>query len=159
MSEVHLRRITDAIEQACVGLRVGDDQVRFVATNAESLAQATVNPRLVPLAISDGTARGYSEPHVPMIGFVMYEIDCGVGFILRLMIDRAHQRKGYGRAALKEVIRRLRLEPEVEMIATRHRHDNAPMAALCRSLGFVAWHREGIDSNSGEIYLRLPAER
>jgi hypothetical protein len=24
----------------------------------------------------------------------MYEIDCGVGLILRLMIDRAHQRKG-----------------------------------------------------------------
>lgn len=31
---------------------------------------------------------------VPMVGFGMYEIDCGVGLILRLMIDRAHQRKG-----------------------------------------------------------------
>src|SRR5262245_9955567 len=159
MSEVHLRRITGAIEQACVELRVGDDQVGFVATNAESLAQAKANPRLVPLAIYDRTACGYPAPHVPMIGFAMYEIDCGVGFIFRLMIDRAHQRKGYGRAALEEVIRRLRLEPEVEMIATRHRHDNSAMAALCQSLGFVAWHLDGINRKPGEIYLRLPAER
>jgi diamine N-acetyltransferase len=82
MSEVHLRRITDAIEQACVGLRVGDDQVRFVAPNAESLAQARANPLLVSLAIYDRTACGYPEPHVPMIGFVMYEIDWGSGLSL-----------------------------------------------------------------------------
>ena len=159
MSEVHLRRITTAIEPACVGLRVGGDQVGFVATNAESLAQAKANPSLVPLAIYDRVACGYPHPHVPVIGFVMYEVDCGVGFILRLMIDRAHQRKGYGRAALKEVIRRLRLEPEVELIATRHRRDNAVMAALCRSLGFVPWDLEGIALKPGEVYLRLPSER
>ena len=51
MTEVHLRRITAAIEEACLGLRVGDDQVGFVATNAQSLDQAKANPGLVPLAI------------------------------------------------------------------------------------------------------------
>ena len=99
------------------------------------------------------------QPRVPMVGFVMYEIDCGVGLILRLMIDRAHQRKGYGRAALVEVIRRLRLEPEVEMVVTSHRHDNAVVAALFRSLGFVPWELEGIALKSGEVYLRLPEGR
>jgi diamine N-acetyltransferase len=91
-----------------------------------------------------------------MIGFVMYEVDVGVGFIVRVMIDRAHQRKGYGRATLLEVIRRLRLHPAVEMIATSHRHDNEVMASLCRSLGFVPWT---IDPTfpvpAGEVYLRL----
>ena len=86
----------------------------------------------------------------------MYEIDCGVGLIIRLMIDRAHQRKGYGRAALPEIMRRLRLEPEVEMIVTSHRHDNAVVAALLRSLGFVPWELEGIALKPGEVYLRLP---
>ena len=99
MAEVHLRRITADNEQECLGLRVDDAQARFVATNAQSLAQARANPGLVPLAVYDRAARGYPQPRVPMVGFVMYEIDCGVGLILRLMIDRAHQQKGYGRAA------------------------------------------------------------
>src|SRR5438445_6591250 len=123
MAGVHLRRITANNEQECLGLRVNDAQAGFVATNAQSIALAKANPRLVPLAVYDRAACGYAEPRVPMVGFVMYEIDCGVGSILRLMIDREHQRKGYGQAALMEVLRRLRLEPEVEMIVTSHRHD------------------------------------
>jgi diamine N-acetyltransferase len=159
MAEVHLRRITADNEQECLALRVDDVQDRFVATNAHSLAQAKANPLLVPLAIYDRAARGYLTPPVPMVGFVMYEIDCGVGSILRVMIDRAHQRQGYGRAALREVIRRLRLEPEVEMIVTSHRHDNAVAAALFRSLGFVPWEIAGFALKPGEVYLRLPDGR
>jgi diamine N-acetyltransferase len=145
MTEVHLG----------LGLRVDDAQARFIATNAKSLAQAKAHPTLVPLAVYDGAARGYMKPRVPMVGFVMYEIDCGVGSILRLMIDRAHQRKGYGRAALLEIIRRLRLEPEVEMIVTSHRHDNAVIAALFRSVGFVPWELDGTALTPGEVCLRL----
>jgi diamine N-acetyltransferase len=159
VAEVHLRRITDDNEQECLGLRVADTQARFIASNHHSLTQARANPRLVPLAVYDRAARGYPRPRVPMIGFVMYEIDCGVGLILRLMIDVAHQRQGYGRAALVEIIRRLRLEPEVEMIVTSHRHDNAVVAALFRSLGFVPWELENISLKPGEVYLRLPPER
>ncbi len=44
----------------------------------------------------------------------MYEIVAGVGFIMRLMIDRKHQRRGYGRATMLEVIRRLKLCPDIE---------------------------------------------
>ena len=32
-----------------------------------------------------------------MIGFTMYEVVAGVGFIHRLMIDRSHQRQGSGK--------------------------------------------------------------
>jgi diamine N-acetyltransferase len=52
-----------------------------------------------------------------MVGFTMYEITAGVGFILRLTIDRKYQRQGYGQAAILEVIRHLNLYPEVELIA------------------------------------------
>lgn len=155
MAEVHLRRINADNEQECLALRVDDAQARFVASNEQSLTQARANPSLVPLAVYDRAACGYPQPRVPMVGFVMYEIDCGVGLILRLMIDVAHQRKGYGRATLVEIIRRLRLEPEVEMIVTSHRHDNAVVATLFRSLGFVPWELEGIALKSGETYLRL----
>jgi diamine N-acetyltransferase len=159
VAEVHLRRITTDNELECLGLRVHDAQARLVASNEQSLTQAKTNPGLVPLAVYDQTARGYPQPRVPMVGFVMYEIDCGVGLILRLMIDAAHQRKGYGRATLVEVIRRLRLEAEVEMIVTSHRHDNAVAAALFQSLGFVPWELENIALKAGEVYLRLPHGR
>jgi diamine N-acetyltransferase len=156
LPDVHLRRVTREIETECLALRVDDAQARFIATNAQSLAQARAHPTLVPLAVYDRAACGYLRPGVPMIGFVMYEIDCGVGSILRVMIDRAHQRKGYGRAALREVIRRLRLEPEVEMVVTSHRHDNTVAATLFESLGFVPWELEERARKPGEVYLRLP---
>jgi diamine N-acetyltransferase len=157
MAEVHLRRITADNEKECLELHVDETQQRFIATNAESLAQAKAYPGLVPLGVYDRAARGYPRPRVPMVGFVMYEIDCGVGSILRLMIDRAHQRKGYGRAALLELVRRLRLEPEVEMVVTSHRHDNAVVAALFRSVGFAPWELDGFALKPGEVYLRLPS--
>jgi ribosomal protein S18 acetylase RimI-like enzyme len=44
-----------------------------------------------------------------MVGFVMYGIDADDDnyWIYRLMIDARHQRKGYGRAAMTELLRRL----------------------------------------------------
>ena len=60
----------------------------------------------------------------------MYEVVAGVGFILRLMIDRDAQGQGYGRSTVIEVMRRLRLSPEVELIATSHRRENVAAARL-----------------------------
>jgi diamine N-acetyltransferase len=79
MAEVHLRRITAENEKECLELSVDAAQAKFIATNAQSLAQAEANPALVPLGVYDRAARGYLQPRVPMIGCVMYEIDCGVG--------------------------------------------------------------------------------
>lgn len=156
MADVHLRPVTFDIIQECLALRVASSQTRFVASNATSLAEAKVNPTLVPLAIYDGAARGWERPTVPMVGFTMYELAAGVGFILRLMIDEAHQGKGYGRAAMREVIRRLRLHPEVEMIATSHSLGNAAAASLYRGLGFVDWDIGYAKDLPGEVYLMLP---
>ncbi len=69
----------------------------------------------------------------------MSELKGGVGNILRLMIDRAHQRQGYGRAAVVEAIRRLKLYPEVQLIATSHQRGNEASAQLFRNLGFMPW--------------------
>jgi diamine N-acetyltransferase len=157
MAEVHLRPVTLDNYLECINLRVEDTQTGFVATNARSLAEAKVNPTLVPLAIYEPVARGYPKPTVPMMGFTMYELTCGVGFVLRLMIDRRYQRQGYGRAAMVEVIRRLKLTPEVEMIATSHRRSNAVAAHLYRSLGFVPWDVAGDEErNPEELFLQLP---
>jgi diamine N-acetyltransferase len=52
-----------------------------------------------------------------MVGFTMYEITAGIGFILRLTIDRKYQCQGYRQAAMLEVIQNLKLYSEVELIA------------------------------------------
>ncbi len=90
MVQVHLRPVTNDNVLECLALELEEAQAQFVATNAKSLAQAAVNPALVPLAIYDAAARGFEQPPVPMIGFVLLELAAGVGFILRLMIDKRY---------------------------------------------------------------------
>ena len=71
------------------------------------------------------------------------------------MIDRTYQRKGYGKAAVIEVIRRLKLHPEVQMVATSYQRKNEASAGLFRSLGFVSWDIAWATENESEVFLRL----
>jgi len=154
LTKVHLRRITLDNYKECINLRLHGSQIEFIATNAESLADAYVNPTLVPLAIYDASLRGADPPEGSMIGFIMYEIATGVGFIERLMIDKSHQRKGYGKAAMLEVIRRLRLHPDVEMIATSYQPGNEAAENLYRSIGFIDWDEEWLKDHP-QVFLKL----
>lgn len=90
---VSFRDIDGGNLDRCVELRVREDQP-FVAPNVYSIAQAGVEPGWVTKAIhSDGT----------MVGFAMYTIDEKLSelYLCRFMIDRDHQGKGYGLAALE----------------------------------------------------------
>ena len=155
MSSVCLRPVTMDNFRTCVRLRVADDQATFVAPNMESLAQAYVNPRLTPCAIYKGDvfSRAITADD-PMVGFVMYQEWDEVGFIMRLMVDAAHQRRGYGRAAMLEVLRRLKANPVIERIATSVIPENDAARELYLSLGFEPFEERG-----GELYLRLPYGR
>ena len=143
---VTLREITAKNFRACIDLNVSEAQKNFVAANVYSLAQAKAMPQMVPLAVYDGKVLGRSpDADDPMVGFTMYQIEDGVGFIIRLMIDQRFQGKGYGRATMEEVIRRLKLTPEVELIGTSFVKDNAAAAALYYGLGFEDYPYEGSD--------------
>jgi len=155
VKRVTLRPKTEAEPNACINLTVDESQRGYVASNAKSLAEAYVNSSLTPLGIYDVTARGWENPKSPMIGFTMYELVAGVGFVLRLMVDRKFQRQGYGKATMIEVIRRLNLLPEVEIIATSHRRGNDAVGSLCRNLGFIEWEIEWAEELEDEIYLVL----
>ncbi|MFO7627393.1 MAG: GNAT family N-acetyltransferase [Candidatus Fermentibacteraceae bacterium] len=90
---VFFRDINGENLDQCVDLRVRDDQP-FVAPNVYSIAQAGVEPGWVIKAIhSDET----------MVGFAMYTIDEKLSelYLCRFMIDKSHQGKGCGRAALE----------------------------------------------------------
>lgn len=90
-----------------------------------------------------------------MLGFTMYELVAGVGFIMRLMIDYKYQRQGYGRATMLELIRRLKLYPDVEIIATSYCKDNEVAAKLYQSLGFKQWDIPYAINHPTEVYVRL----
>ena len=156
MPSVHLRPIDRTNPTACLAIHVSNDPAGFVASNARSLAEAYVNPALVPLAVYPEAARGWEGvPPAPMVGVTMYELAAGVGFILRLMIATDAQGQGYGWTTMLEVIRRLRLTPEVEPIATNHRRDNLAAARLCASLGFTPWEIAWARNTPNEIFLAL----
>lgn len=155
LAKVHLRNITLDNFHECISLEVEESQKGLVASNVKSLAQAKVNPNLFPLAIYDAAVVGYEQAQLPMIGFTMYEIVAGVGFILRLMIDRKYQRKGYGQATILEVIRRLKLYPEVELIATSYQRGNETASKLYRSLGFIDWDIKWALDHESDIFLKL----
>jgi len=153
MTKVSLRPITKENFNECVSLEVAEHQKELVATNVQSLAEAYVNPTLHPFGIYDASAHCKKNPDI--VGFTMYELAAAVGFILRLMVDEKYQRKGYGRAAMLEVIRRLKLHPEVEIIATSHLRKNKVAARLYESLGFVDWETEWAKDLPHERYMIL----
>ena len=156
--EVCLVPVNESNLAECLALQVQESQASFVAGNAKSLAEASVKANYYPLAIYDRAALGFEKPNVPMLGFAMYEVTAGVGFLLRLMIDRSHQGQGYGRAAVTEIIRRLGLHPDVQMIATSHRRENTVAGKLFRELGFVDWDIEWAAENPDEVFLMLPED-
>lgn len=84
-----------------VSLSLPRGQQGFVTTNAVSIAQAYAQPECLPLAIYHGDTP---------VGFIMYCIDRDDNeyWLYRLMVDKHHQNKGYGRAALRQALQIIR---------------------------------------------------
>ena len=94
---LHLKMITKDNWWKAISLRVREDQVKFVASNAVSLAQLNFLKNFYAKGIYHGEE---------MIGFTLFGIDEDDHeyWIYRMMIDQKHQGKGYGIKAIKLVI-------------------------------------------------------
>ena len=130
MTIVHLREINQDNWKQAIRLAVAPDQKRFVASNLYSIAEAIFNPTFAPLAI-------YNEAET-MVGFLMHGAnpDNDELWILRLMVGQQYQARGYGRAAMEEIIRRLKARPDCQEIFTSYKPGNHVAARLYQSLGF-----------------------
>ena len=95
MSEtiVTLREITADTVRAICALETNEYQKDFVSPNAVSIAQAHFAPSALFRAVYAGETP---------VGFLMWRPEDGgsVCYLWRLMIDRHHQSRGYGRAAM-----------------------------------------------------------
>lgn len=158
MPEITLRSITQENWVECIGLTPTADQRarHFVADNTLSLAQAYAERWWAPLAV-------YADE--TMVGFVLYgrwpvgglsEIwgnkpKPGVDYILRMMIDERYQGRGYGKAALKALIERIKAQGDCRAIELDYDRDNVAAARLYIGLGFQPVEED----EDGEIMARL----
>ena len=113
--DVSLREIDSDTVRAVTSLSVAEDQKRFVASNAVSLAQALFTPEAWYRAV-------YLRKEI--VGFVMLHDESlasvlpekpKIGF-WRFMIDSKFQGQGIGRAALNLVIEHARAKGQFESI-------------------------------------------
>jgi diamine N-acetyltransferase len=125
-------------------LKLQAGQEKFVADNAVSIANAYVEPTFVPLAVYVGDQ---------LVGFAMYgqHPESAAWWVVRLMIDREHQGKGHGQAAMEALITMMDERVGCEEIVTSFVPENAVAAGLYASLGF----RPTGEIEDGEPLVRL----
>lgn len=113
-------------------LRVAPEQAGFVASNAESIAEADASPWYAPLGVCDAS-------HGGVVGFVMHALDPEGGhrWISRLMIDARYQRRGFGRSALRATLAILDRLPRNRTVLLGVVPANLAARRLYASEGFV----------------------
>ncbi|CAN7437673.1 GNAT family N-acetyltransferase [Mesorhizobium sp. LjRoot246] len=145
---IRLVSVTEANRTLVTALELAPDQMDFVASNAESLDEAETDVDARPRVVMAGDR---------VVGFLMYEAPQrdDEARIYRFMVDRASQGKGYGKAALREVLDEIKGLGHVRHVSICYEPENDAARNLYRSAGFV---EEGLDEDGEMIAdLALPA--
>lgn len=113
----------------CIEIAVTDSQTDFVTSNAVSIAQSKVQPECIPLAIYDDEI---------MVGFLMYCIDQDDSeyWIYRMMIDKNHQSKGYGKKSLVKLLETIKQDKTHNKVFLGVHKDSTYAVKLYKSFGF-----------------------
>ena len=145
---VHLREVTRESVTAVCKLDAGDDG-RQVAPNSVSIAQAYFQGEAWFRAIHDDNQ---------LVGFVMLydptlveRPESADFFLWRLMVDKSHQGKGYGRAAVEALLEHVRTRAGARRLLVSHVKDAARLASFYQSLGF----RYTGEEDDGELVMEL----
>ena len=129
---VELKAITEDNFIEAFNLKLASGQDRFVSHPIRSLAQAYVyRNQCQPFGI-------YAEGK--MVGYVMviYDYDVPEYDIWHMMIDVSKQGKGYGKAALEQVINYIKTKPfgGSDKVALTCNKENPVALELYRRMGF-----------------------
>ncbi|MCG7344909.1 GNAT family N-acetyltransferase [Sporosarcina sp. ACRSL] len=156
---IEFRKITWENFDECIHLQLTDEQKGFLASNVYSLAQSYVallndeRPAMTFAIYDDET----------MIGFIMmyndtaeeneYGDEAAYG-ILRFMIDRKYQNKGFGTKALQKALEYIRSFPQGEASAVYLSY--APQNEAARRLYATFGFKEiGMDEEADEMVAKL----
>lgn len=145
-AKVTLRKITSHTVRTICGLKVSDNQKRFVTANAISIAEAYFR--------KEAWFRAIYADETP-VGFVMlYEVPkYGSYAVWRLMIDARYQGRGYGRKAMELVIKRIRRRPNATTLTTYVEREEGGPEEFYRKFGFEFTGE--IDHHSGQHKMKL----
>lgn len=146
--EVHLTPVDHTNLAACAALHVAPEQTPYIAANAASIQTAQENPEVArPFAIViDGVIAGFA-----MFAFDMQNDDpADRHWLWRFMLDQSYQGKGYGGAALKEIIRYF-WENGADEITLSTKQTNTHALSLYHKFGF----QENGQKNGEEVVLKL----
>ncbi|MGN1016362.1 MAG: GNAT family N-acetyltransferase [Faecousia sp.] len=130
--EVTLRPIDENNFLDAFRLELAPGQEKYVSGPIRSLAQAYVyREQCQPFGIYAGER---------MVGYVMviYDYDIPEYDIWHMMVDRAHQGRGYGKKALEKCLEYIRTKPfgGSNRVALTCHEENPAALRLYRSLGF-----------------------
>ena len=146
--KIELIDLSEDNMKQCFELKVASDQRQYIASNEESWKTAKENGKVArPFVICcDGK----------MVGFTMFAFDEDYEdpkdryWLWRLMIDEGSQRKGYGTAALQEIIRYF-TDHGANNIRLSTKETNTNALSMYRKAGF----RDTGEMNNEEIVLQL----
>lgn len=150
MIAVELVPVTAENLRAVCRLDAGDGG-RHVAPNVMSMAQAAVHPEAWPRAIVVGGE---------IVGFLMLEDGALAGGggpprygLWRLMIDRAHQGRGIGQAAVRALIAHVRTRPGADALSVSYvpEADDDRLPRFYGGLGFAPTG----EVDEGEVVMSL----
>ena len=149
MDLISLQKVDESNFTACFALKLHSWQEEFVSHPVRSLAQAYVYyKQCTPFAVCLGGE---------VVGYVMviYDYDEETYNIWHLMIDKEHQGKGYGRAAIELALAYIRTKPfgRSSRVLLTVSPNNHTACGLYRSLGFSETGRS--DEDEVELGLTL----
>ena len=121
---IELRHVDAHNWRACADLEVALEQRDFVAPSRATSASVTTATCGSPLAVYAGDE---------VVGFVMWAVDPGdqSGWIGGLVIDQARQRRGYGRATVEALTRRLLRTAGCDSCALSYSPENTVGPGAC----------------------------
>jgi len=147
--ETRLMQINETNFIDAFHLELADGQEHYVSSPVRSLAQAYVYyKQCTPFGIYHGDK---------MVGYVMviYDYDIPEYDIWHMMIDQSEQGKGYGRAALQNVLDYIREKPfgDSDRVALTCNKENQTAMKLYLKAGFAPTGRS--DEDEIELAMQL----
>ena len=128
--QVKLKPLNKNNWEACANLKVSDEQRDSLPDNMYSIAELNFYPQSRAVAITNNEEQ--------IIGFATFGIPDGenVSKIFRLMIDESQQGKGYGKAALIQIVKRLLKENNDCEIQVCYNPEKPDLKKFYSSVGF-----------------------
>ena len=133
-----IRPVTKENWRRLIQVQVRDDQKGFVSSNVYSIAEAQFGLDyeghwdLHPFGIYDD-----DEP----VGFLMYGFNFEhpryQAFIIRLMVDDQHQKRGYGRFGMEKMLEVFGADERIKHVGISYEPHNEVARKLYANLGFM----------------------